>query len=317
LRGAPTSLFTGGAANQSIRVSGWLHLIFGRHPLSSLTKVFIVLSTVFSLVVSVLIVLMVSKQENYKAQLDSYRTSGVAMQATLNQKTAEAQALSDQVTSMEVKLRDGLQAFQKNAQDATERYAKSEQDRLALQSQLVQIQTQAQSLSQTVDTLQKLLAQKDAQVTDLSPKVAGLTQQYNEVYRANNDLQNQLRQAEMTIRKLQEQIATADTAPKAGAAVSNDTSGQVASLSATRQTTSAINGTVMDIATNAGRTLIETGLGTRDGVKVGTRFAIYRNNSYIGDAVVQRVTPDQSVATVVTTKGGQNAQKGDLVQSGE
>jgi hypothetical protein len=51
--------------------------------LSGLTKIFIVLQLVFSVAISVLLVLMVSHQENYKGMVDSATSSSVALRATV------------------------------------------------------------------------------------------------------------------------------------------------------------------------------------------------------------------------------------------
>ncbi len=51
-------------------------------------------------------------------------------------------------------------------------------------------------------------------------------------------------------------------------------------------------------------------------MKVNTRFTIYRNNGYIGDAVVQKVFPDNSVAQVTAVKPGESVKAGDLATIG-
>ena len=67
--------------------------------MSALTKMFIVLQLVFALAVSVLLVLMVSKSENYKSQVESSNIKNVALAATNlkseTEKTAAQAKLSD------------------------------------------------------------------------------------------------------------------------------------------------------------------------------------------------------------------------------
>jgi hypothetical protein len=42
---------------------------------------------------------------------------------------------------------------------------------------------------------------------------------------------------------------------------------------------------------------------------------VYRANGYVGDATVQRVTPEQCVAVIDSTKPGESVKVGDLVST--
>lgn len=289
--------------------------------MSGLTKIFIVLQLVFSLVVSVLLVLMVAKLEPYKAQVDAAHTGRIAAQTQLaaiqQQLSASEAALTLARSDLQTAVTTGNNALML-AQAANADLTQKLQDATV---KAAQAQTQLTSLTNAIATLKDLLSEKDKQLNELTPRVAQLTQQYNEVYRANNELQNQLRGAELTIRKLQEQIAQAPTggttAPGTGAAPA-DSGAQVTSLSAANSQAARgpINATVTDINTSAGRTIMEVPLGTRDGVKNGNRFFIYRNNNYLGEAVITTVTPAASVLTVQGTPR-EPIQKGDMVMSAQ
>jgi hypothetical protein len=289
--------------------------------LSGLTKVFIVLQLVFSLVVSVLLVLMVAKLEPYKAQVDAAHTGRIAAQAQLaaiqQQLTAAEGALTRARSDLETAVSSGNTALM-SAQARNAGLTQQVQDASVKASQA---QTQITSLTNAIATLKDLLSEKDKQLGELAPRVAQLTTQYNEVYRSNNELQNQLRGAELTIRKLQEQIVQmptgGTTAPGTGAAPA-DSGAQVTSLSAANAQAARgpINAQVTDINTSAGRTIVEVPLGTRDGVKNGNRFFIYRNNNYLGEAVITTVTPGASVLTVQGTPR-EPIQKGDMVMSAQ
>jgi len=287
--------------------------------LSGLTKIFIVLQLVCSLVVAVLLVLMVSKMEPYKAMVDSANAGRVgaqaALTATLQESESKDAALSKARTDLQMALADRQR---ENTTSQTDN-ARLQQDLSAEKVKSSQAQTQLVSLTNAIATLKDLLAEKDRQNADLTPRVSQLTQQYNEVYRTNNELQNQLRGAEQTIRKLQEQIADAGSkAPGGGgaSAAAGDSGAQVQSLSATNsQARGPINARITDVQPSAaGRTMIALPLGSRDGIKENTRLAIYRGNTYLGDAVVQNVSVDQSAAAVVPPVK-EPIQKGDLVMT--
>ena len=108
----------------------------------------------------------------------------------------------------------------------------------------VKAQTQLTSLSNSLDAEEKLLTEKDKVVEDLRPRVATLLTHNSVLSRANNDLQNQLRSRELAVSKLQEQIASNDSAKPGAAAPGVENGVQVTSLSAGNQTPVQINGTV-------------------------------------------------------------------------
>src|SRR5690242_13059259 len=71
-----------------------------RHPLSALTKILIVLQLVFSLVCSVLLVLMVSRMENYKSTAAIADTRAIATAATLTKTQAEKEAALGRIADL-------------------------------------------------------------------------------------------------------------------------------------------------------------------------------------------------------------------------
>jgi chromosome segregation ATPase len=283
--------------------------------LSGLTKIFIVLQLVFSVAISVLLVLMVSHQENYKGMVDSATSSSVALRATVAHDQETISALNASLADKDRQNQSSQAQSQQQLADLTTKNASLQQQVASLTASNAQVQTNLASLTATVTTQQEIIKQQSSELTNLRPQVAELTLKNADLNRANNDATNQNRAAEQAIRRLQEQIATAPTTGSGAAAPTEG--GQVARFSASSQTPVQINGTVSDLDQAAGRTLIETKLGARDGVRVNTRFAIFRDNKYVGDAVVERVLPGESVAVVVSTKPGESVQKGDIVQSGQ
>src|SRR5207249_1637488 len=151
-----------------------------------------------------------------------------------------------------------------------------------------------------VDALTKTNNQLQDENRRNAPELVRLTTHVAELSRQNNELLTQVRFAETSIKKLQEEIVRLEAAaPKGGAGAAAD-SGTVASL--TIQTPAQINVRVIDKKEMAGRTLIELPLGTRDGVRKDTLFVVSRGGSFIADAVVETVTPEASVAATKNLK---------------
>ncbi len=282
--------------------------------MSGLTKILIVLQLVFSIALSVVVVMMVSRQESYKSELDNVRAGSVSSAATVAQ-------LNQERTSWE---RDGNDAMTKladfkntamqtqTAQTTKINSLQSEKEQLAVAN--AQLASQNRQSGITINSQAAMISALHAQVEEALPKENKLIAENSGLNRTNAELTTQNHGAEETIRRLQEQIAQLlQQNPTTGAASAQ---AQTLDNSTGQQTPVKVNGEITAIEQSAGRTYIETKLGTNDGVKAQTRLAIYRGNSYVGDAVVTTVTQNASVAVVLMVKPGEAVQKSDLVMSG-
>jgi len=70
-----------------------------------------------------------------------------------------------------------------------------------------------------------------------------------------------------------------------------------------------INGVVMAVADDA----IEVSLGFDDGLQTGHQIEVYRNDEYLGRAIVRSVKPDRAVAVLVREYARGVVQRGDKV----
>ncbi len=284
--------------------------------MSTLTKILVVLQLVFSLTVSVLLVFGVSRLENYRAEVDASHTQTVAAQAALAKSQNDVAVANAQVADANSRLTSATDELKKQNNDLNTKLAEVSSAKGALEARNAQQQSSISQLTSSIESQNKLIAAKDQELTSLRPENVSLVQKNAELNRVNNDQATSNRLAEQAIRKLQEQLASMESAPgKAGASAPGDSGdARVASLSAS-PSNAQINGKITNIATSAGHSLIEVPLGTRDGVKVQTALRIYRNSGYVGDAVVQSVFPDSSVAQVTVVKPGDSVKVGDLVMT--
>jgi hypothetical protein len=274
---------------------------------------FIVLQLVFSLVCAVLLVLFISRTENYKNTVNDVRTQNVGLAASMvNAERARALADSNSRT-VQGQLDTTVNELTKSRADAAATAAKQEASLLDLKNQLASRDASIQALTSANTSDAATITANNAELAKLRPQVADLTKQYNEVYRAKNEVDNQLKAAELAIRKLQETIAQMPGGG-AGAVAPVGSENQIQVLTASSAVASGkVNGRISDVALTQGRTLIEMPLGERDGIKVGTKMYVYRASGYVGDATVERVSPDQAVAVVISTKPGETVKVGDLI----
>ena len=281
---------------------------------------FIVLQLVFSLVVSVLLVLMVSKSENYKSQVESSSIKNTALSASYANAERERTVAQGDLSKVQNQLNDATNKLNTATAEATAAASKAEAANQEMTNRIASLQSQILTLNAAITTATSSLAAKDKELDVLRPEVAAWTVKYNDIYRAKNEADNQIRAAEQAIRKLQEIIAQSPSnGPASGGAggISPIGSGdQVQVISASSAATvGKVNGRVSNILESLGRTLIEMPLGTRDGIQVGTKVFLYRATGYVGEATVQRVTADQAVAVVDSTNKGVTVQMGDLVST--
>jgi vacuolar-type H+-ATPase subunit I/STV1 len=283
--------------------------------LSTLTKILVVLQLVFSLVVAVVLVFGTAHLENYRAEVDAAHMQTVAAQASLAKSQNDVAVANAQVADANSRLTSATDELKKQNNDLATKLAQVSSERGALEARNAQQQSSISQLTSSLDSDAKLIAAKDTELSQLRPENVSLVQKNAELNRVNNDQSTSNRLAEQAIRKLQEQLATTETGGKSGATGPGASSDMgVASLSAS-PANAQINAKISSIAPSAGHTLIEVPLGTRDGVKVNTALRIYRNSGYVGDAVVQSVFADSSVARVTIVKPGDTIKVGDLVMT--
>jgi hypothetical protein len=278
--------------------------------LSSLTKIFIVLQLICSLIAAVVLVVAVKSQTPYKALADADHMALIGAQASLAQKTNVVNALNSQITQLNLDVKNAAGEAGRLINQLKQDKALAESARDAAEAKIAQGGNQVTAMTNANEALAKQVEVLHQEIARMGPENNKLITQNAELSRANNEAVTQLRFAESTIRKLQEELAAqATTAPKGGAAVSSE-SGAVASLSI--QAPAQINGKVSD----ARNGLVELPLGARDGVRVGTRFTAQRGTNFIADVVIDKVTPDASVGHAENVKKGEAVRKGDLVTSG-
>jgi hypothetical protein len=283
--------------------------------LSALTKILIVLQLVFAVAVSVLLVLMVSHQEDYRNSANTYRLQSLANAALLQQKEGEIDSAKGEARAARAEADSARTDSAKVRQETALKTSNLTSENLKAAGDITAKETQIASLAAALDTATKSGAAKDKELEALRPQVSKGTSENAELSRRNNELENQLRAAQSAIKALQEQLIVKNQT--GGGPALNGAGGQVSMLTANAApgASAAVNAKISNVMSTSGRVLIEMPLGTRDGISQNTPLFVYRSNGYVADAVVQRVTADTAVAVITKTKEGQSVQAGDLVST--
>lgn len=282
-----------------------------------LTKIFVVLAALLSLLVSALAITYSINAERIADEYADARQKADAATANLRVSTENHQLEVTQMRGqLETKnleiadLRQELDASRYDAQQLAAEKREAEAQTAAVQTQVAQFGVTADNLTELVETYRdevtllrgKELTNRDQRL-DLEDTIADQAsrlQVFNQTVRA---LREQLRDAQRTIQEL-----------SSGRTVARS-SGAAESLRTIPGTV--VFGRVEDVRAEAdsGRTLVQVDLGSNDGVQAQTELDIVRGNDYVGTIVVDDVDLQVSVGYVRLTNGDFRIRTGDEVRS--
>jgi len=280
--------------------------------LSILTKVFIVLQTVFALVLAPLVIVFVGQQDNYKKDVEKANLAKVAAQVQVTKAGKDISALTESFNKLAADNNNQTASLKREVDDRDAKISglEREKDSFALKASEADIALK-QTIS-SVDALKSLLTSRDKEVSEIRPRLVDLTQKAEDVNRKNGELLIEVEQAKKAIRTLQEAlVASQQRGPATGI---NQAGQQVTQAAApTIVAPNVVNGRVNQVQELNGKVYLTMSLGGRDGVQNGTKFVISRGSNFVADAVVERVAPDQSVAVVTLSQAA--IQVNDVVSS--
>lgn len=282
-----------------------------------LTKVFVVLTAVFSLALLVFVALILNGQDKYRANAQDLQMQALGAKAMLAKMEGQRDNLRDALDRLRNEKVNSESTLNGQIRNLQNQLAGSEREIATGKNDLNTAQASVTALTTANQAMTDALGKLNAELAGLRKDVPVLTQQNAELNRKNNEYQTGLEAAQNAIRRLQEELAAAQQPAPAKAPTTSSEGGPGAGAGTpTLSAVVPINGTVTRVDTMNGRTFVTLSLGKRDGVQENFRFTLYRGNSYVGDAVVRKVSPDQAVAEVTMLKPGQQAQSADLAISG-
>jgi myosin heavy subunit len=297
--------------------------------LSTLTKVLIVLLTVFSIFLCGIVVTYVANAENQRERADTLQRSiqsAKATQAAAVQELDEAKKAADalknelntQISALDLKNKELLAQIDEVKRQNNVLMTESQQQRAAAslandlavkqtemfktaQTQVTGLQADQTNRKKELDETNQMLLEKMAVISELDAKVRRLTEENQEVEtRLNQYLQQYGR------------IATkppVTVAPRpAGVQPIQPALGAV-STAQTR--TIALNGQVT--AVDIKNKLAEISIGSAAGVRQEMKFHITRGDRWVADMLILEVGPDKAVGIVDLIQQGMEPKAGDTV----
>jgi len=284
---------------------------------STMTKVFVVLTSVVAIVLSCLTVATAARWSNLKDQIDSYQQlyqAELVKRMNLEGIMAVSLAMKDDA----LKEKDRLLARQEEevrrvtAELAAKTLdlARETNDRVAAEAgrkkleEILQVQTEEVTASRKYQ--QQLLADNiDLQTRNqrLASRVLELTSQTTILTDELRNAQEKLYAAEQKVKELQQSLAAETRRP----VMEKEAPSGVVPV--TRQVAGPIRGEIVELD---GR-YVSLNVGETSGVVPGMTFMVYRGATYVGDVQVEMVRPRESGGKITMVATGQTVQRGDQV----
>jgi len=295
--------------------------------LSTLTKVLIVLLTVFSIFLCGIVVTYVANANNEKdtaKTLQQNLRSARASQAAAEQELKEAKAatealkaeLNAQITDLDTKNKELVaqiddvkrqnnvlmgenQQQRATATQANELATKQTELFRAAQAQVASLQADQANRKKELDETNQMLLERMAVISELEAKVRRLTEE-------NQDVEAKLNQYLQQYGRIAAKTPTTVAPRPTGVQPV-----QPAAVAAIPSRTIALNGQVT--AVDIKNKLAEISIGAAAGVRQEMKFHITRGDRWVADMLILEVGPDKAVGILETVQQGLEPRAGDIV----
>lgn len=265
--------------------------------MSALTKVFVVLLVVCSLLLSAGLVVFVNRDQNYRQAAEEAKARYSALEVSTQQQvdraaaaTAEANRLLTEAQAQIAAKDNALLAAQKQLTDKqvenatlSKTLASQSLDLRAATEAAQAAQQQASQLQTEIAQLRETTNQTLVRNAELNERVSQLTNQLDATERARKYLAEEVAQAQQAASNYRGMLQDAGIDP------------QVAS-SALRGGAPAIRGVVTEKRTIAGRPYATISVGSADAVRRGMEFKVIdrQNASFLGTLIVEAVESNEA-----------------------
>jgi hypothetical protein len=286
---------------------------------STMTKVFVVLTAVLSIVLSCLTVATAARWSNQKEQIKSYQDLYAAEQ--VNRVNAQAvmatslamkdDALKDAQRSLE-NLQQEFSATTNSLAELRIDLARQTNDRVAAEAgrkkleEILDVQTReltaAQAQNQQLQTQNIDLQTRNQRVNS---RLLETTSQLTIAHDENRNLQEKLYAEQQRTKELQQ----ASAAPRRVTAAEPPPPG-------VQPVAAPVKGPIEGEIVEVDGRYVSLNVGETSGVVPGMSFMVYRGESYVGDLEIENVRPKESGGKLTMVAPGQSVQRGDRVAYG-
>ena len=286
-----------------------------------LTKVFVVLVTILSIVLVSLIVPFVANQENFREQVEAKAAELAAAKA----EATLAKSLADQDKQALVAVNTALKAELTAAQTTADQYlgqAKAHEATIAsLNAQLASARADLANLTSANNQMTAILKDANTELEKRRDENLKQGRQIVQLENANNELEASRATLTRARRLAEEQKVAIEEELR-------ELRGKWDALPVEVRTAKAneadvyvpetpIRAQVTDVQkAGEGTTLVQINVGSVGQVKQNMKFLVHRGEEYLGTMVILTADLDKAVGKVQTLKGGATIQPGDQALAG-
>ena len=261
--------------------------------MSALTKTFILLHVVMSMLLAAGLVVFVNR-------LDASATATTAANRRIARLEDEARVAQAEVTTISSAHRALQQQAQSQVDAIRAELNKSTQDALALRGQIAELQSNAAqdkaaltAANEALKVAQQNQGTLQGQLADLRTTQDKLTQQFTEANLSINDLTNRLQTTERARRQLAEELTDArnqlQNAPRGGTAAGND------AVPAAGSIRGHVEGVIRERQVIAGRPYATISIGSNDAIAKNMRLnVVSQDGQWLGYVTVTNVDQEEA-----------------------
>jgi septal ring factor EnvC (AmiA/AmiB activator) len=289
--------------------------------LSPLTKAFVVLVTVLSVLLVALVVPYVAQTEDYEARIKGLERAADAARTSARVALQDAQAIQEGEAKKMDLLNKRVSDLTVEMNQLRESEAEAKSDVLMSERKLAQLEAELSRLSaaslQDADLLTTTttdLKETRTALVDAQTKLVQLGDRNNELESQRDSLNRQVRRiGEQMVSLEQDNVSLRDILARVPAQFRQDVSTGQDDRPAFASNVP-IAGTITEVQNAAGAQLVQVDVGSKDGVEENMKFLVHRDDQYVGTFVVDRVEPSISAGRMVLSKG--SVQSGDQIYTG-
>lgn len=292
--------------------------------MSALTKVFVILVAIFSVMLVAVVVTFVVNQENFRVALDNAKADALMAKSAAKTRQGELEAHQDQVAVQRDRLQQRARSLQAQLVHKGEEAAQARVNAISSKRDITRLQARNDHLAVGQRILSETTQQQRNELLALRTEINRVRA---ELILTTDRLAGQTTEKEALIRNLrakkEELEAITNEYDKLWALAKEHgwtPDEQAVSTGAVRSQTR-IDGMVMAVeSTESGDTYVQVNIGQNDGVLPNMEFVVYKRDKhgaqYKGTMLVELVDAAESSAKMRITQEGQQIVKGDLIISG-
>lgn len=307
--------------------------------MSGLTKVFVVIVALLSVMLVSLLVPFVANTQNYKDQADAARQEATLARDAAALLQTQIRALRDGETEKAANLNNEVTDLKNDFQVIQQQLAEKDAEVIRMRAQVGALEADRARLAASNQQLAQILAKQDEELESRREQMVSMRSNLIDSETRITELEAQLGTAERAVRRVNEQLARlqeekgslesmwtrvpedvrrslsqAASGSAGGATGAGDSSASVEYWPTDLDRP--LTGRISQVHQEAGDTFVQVDVGQADGVEENMLMLVHRGDDYLGTLVITNVDERQAAGRMKLVKGGVEIAVGDAVLTG-